>query len=131
MWWEVVGTVGGVDAQCQDGEEAHGSGFGKDPVVRVRVLPGLPGSPHFFSSSSFCIQHDLHASELLTRTAQVTRDGTGEAQEEFTRAGWWLEKGLDWVRERHLWTADSCSSGDRGHRAWGSLPGPHLGCDPV
>lgn len=35
------------------------------------------------------------------------------------------------MRERHLRTADSCGSGDRGHGAWGSLPSPHPGGDPV
>ena len=43
----------------------------------VRLLEGLSNA---FSSSSFCIQHDLHFSELLTRRPRTSSEtGMGEA----------------------------------------------------
>lgn len=58
--------------QGRDEKEAMGSGLGKDPRVRVSLSPSRAPA-HSLSSFSLCIQHDLHASELLTQTAHVLR----------------------------------------------------------
>ena len=48
-----------------------------------------------FSPPSFCIQHDLHFSELL-KTTHVIRDGYGRELRLRSHVCWRLEKGPEW-----------------------------------